>query len=143
MVAFVPLLRLRPMLLLLSLELLTSKRTFPPIINVLMPLPVLLLIAQLSIETLVVPVVVSSETPCVVKPSITTSSKLTELAASTLTPLMPVAAPLIERPRNFTDFLVSAAAVILMITPFVPAARIEPCVSSQSIMIDFVMVTAP
>src|SRR5258705_3394592 len=48
-----------------------------------------------------------------------------------------------ERPRSLTAFFVSVSAVMLMITPLVPAARIEPCVSSQSIVIDFVIVTAP
>ena len=58
-------------------------------------------------------------------------------------PLMPVDAPLIDIPRILTAFFVSATAVMLMMIPFVPAERIEPCVSSQSIVIDLVIVTAP
>ena len=115
MVALVPLLRLSPVPLLLSLLLLTSSETVPPEINVFIPFPVLLLIAQLSIEILGVPTVVSTETPCVAKPSITTSSILTVLAAKILTPLMPFPAPLMLSPLSLTAFFVSAAAVMLQV----------------------------
>src|SRR5881394_2774614 len=58
-------------------------------------------------------------------------------------PLMPVAAPSIDNPRSLTAFFISVSLVMLMMTPFVPADRIDPGVSSQSIVIDLVMVTAP
>ena len=52
------------------------------------------------------------------------------LAASLLniksTIVLPVAAPLIDIPRSLTDFFVSVPLVMLIITPLVPAANIEP-----------------
>src|SRR6266545_31113 len=66
-------------------------------------------------------------------------------ALSTLTPLIPglavLLAPLMEMWRSVTMSVVNA----LMITPFVPAARIEahPAPVPPSIVIDLVIVTAP
>ena len=141
--AFVLLLRLNPVAFPVSRELLTSSNIVPPVMKELIPVPELLRIVVLSTETFTMPDVVSSEIPCCVIPSITISSTSTELAASTRMPLMPVPAPLIEMPRILNAFFVSVAAVMLTVTPFVPADRIEPCVSSQSIVTDFVTVTAP
>src|SRR5262249_33004397 len=55
-----------------------------------------------------------------------------------LMPINPLPIPLIDRFRRFT-----VAPAPLMLMPFVPAARIEPKVPPQSIVIDFVIVTAP
>src|SRR5215212_8608050 len=51
---------------------------------------------------------------------------------------MPVVTPLIEIPRSRTSM-----PAPFTITPFTRDARIEPCVSSQSIVIDLVTVTEP
>src|SRR5262245_64232844 len=49
-----------------------------------------------------------------------------------------------ERPRSRTCLSVSVADVMLMTTPVEAAGtRIEPWVSSQSMVIDFAMVTLP
>src|SRR5262249_42260616 len=55
-----------------------------------------------------------------------------------LMPINPLPIPLIDRFRRFT-----VAPTPLMLKPFVPAARTEPKVPPQSIVIDFVIVTAP
>ena len=84
------------------------------------------------------------------------TSSINTLAAPLLVILMPlspvavpavplVPAPLIERPRSRTERSGSFTfpAGMLMMTPVVPLARIEPCVSSQSMVIDLAMVTGP
>ena len=109
-----------------------------PVRKVLIQLPVFSLMVELLTTKLNAPEDVSTETPCVPKLAITTSSSTTLLAAKILTPLMPFPAPLIEIPRILTT-----AVKLLTIMPFVKEARIEPCVSSQSIVIDLVIVTAP
>jgi len=67
-----------------------------------------------------------------------TLSILSEAPLMKLMPINPLPTPLIDRFRRFT---VMPAPLTLM--PFVPAARTEPKVPPQSIVIDFVIVTAP
>src|SRR2546427_3649983 len=55
-----------------------------------------------------------------------------------LMPINPLPIPLIDRFRKFT-----VIPAPLMLMPFVPAARTEPNVPPQSIVIDFVIVSAP
>src|SRR4051794_2929160 len=66
------------------------------------------------------------------------STMCTLFALMMRTPEMPVPAPLIDRPRNVT--LMPAP---LMMTPDVPAARIDPNAPEPSRVIDLVTVTAP
>ena len=67
-----------------------------------------------------------------------TLSILSEAPLMKLMPINPLPTPLIDRFRKFT-----VIPAPLMLMPFVPAARIEPKVPPQSIVIDFVTVTAP
>src|SRR5262245_45231370 len=64
--------------------------------------------------------------------------RVNELPLMKLMPINPLPIPLIDRPLRFT---VMPAPLTLM--PFVPAARTEPRVAPQSIVIDFVIVSAP
>src|SRR5262249_43461688 len=64
--------------------------------------------------------------------------RVNELPFMKLMPISPLPTPLIDRFRRFTVILDP-----LMLMPFVPAARTEPKVPPQSIVIDFVIVTAP
>ena len=56
---------------------------------------------------------------------------------------VPLPVPLRIRLRNRTVFSASVAAVMLMMTPVVLEARTEARISWHSMVIDFVMVTAP
>src|SRR5262245_29529287 len=64
--------------------------------------------------------------------------RVNELPLMKLMPIKPLPIPLIDRFRRFTVIFAP-----LMLKPFVPAARTEPKVPPQSIVIDFVIVTAP
>jgi len=55
-----------------------------------------------------------------------------------LIPINPLPTPLTDRPRRFT-----VIPAPLMLMPLVSEARTEPSVAPQSIVIDFVIVTAP
>src|SRR5262245_22189528 len=74
----------------------------------------------------------------VVKPRMWTFSTRRARPLVKLMPARPVSTPLIDRLRMVTMIL---APLTLM--PFEPAARIDPNVASQSMVMDFVMVTAP
>src|SRR5262249_55028963 len=64
--------------------------------------------------------------------------RVNELPFMKLMPISPLPTPLIDRFRRFTVIFTP-----LTLMPFVPAARTEPRVAPQSIVIDFVIVTAP
>jgi hypothetical protein len=102
--------------------------------NVLTPLPVLFRKLEFQIESLKTPDEFSTDTPCWEKFAQTISSIMRLAAAITLTQLIPFPAPLIDMPRSFT-----CAVELLTMTPLTSDARIEPCVSSQSMVIDFVI----
>src|SRR5690348_2503240 len=73
-----------------------------------------------------------------------TLSRCSDLKLLAFTPTRPVVAPLIEMFLSTTWIVFGAPlALSLTLTPFVPAARIDPNVPAQSMVIDFVIVTAP
>src|SRR5262249_13276223 len=90
---------------------------------------------------------VAARRPCAVpalKPKILTLRSSSEAPATKLTPTRPVPAPLMDRLRRITLIVFGVAvAESLTLMPLVPAARIEPNVPSQSMVIDLVIVTAP
>src|SRR5215467_2311238 len=67
-----------------------------------------------------------------------TLSRLSDAPFMKLMPINPLPTPLIDRFRRFT-----VIPAPLMLMPLVSAARTEPNVPLQSIVIDFVIVTAP
>src|SRR5205823_7623899 len=80
--------------------------------------------------------------PLPVKPKISTFSMWTVFAFRILTPFRPFVAPLIERFRSVTT-AVGGLAASLMIIPLVRLARTQANVAQPSIVIPFVIVTAP
>src|ERR1043166_1067334 len=70
---------------------------------------------------------------------ITQSSTFTVFAWTMFMPLVPLHAPLIDKPR----IVITSVAVALMMTPVVNEARIPAMVPVPSIVIDLVMVTVP
>src|ERR1700746_106780 len=73
-----------------------------------------------------------------------TLSRCSENPLVKLTPMRPVLAPLIVRFFRFTTMVPGVpVALSLTLMPLVPAARIEPSVPAQSMVIDLVIVTVP
>src|SRR6266542_1352399 len=115
--------------------------TWFPAEATMMPAPELFLMTVLLINTCAAPTT-ATPTPSL-KPSITVFSMTTLLAAITLTPCKPEPAPLRDSPRMRTVFAKSAASVMLIIMPLTVDPRVAAKVPVPSMVIDFVIVTAP
>src|SRR6266550_4563055 len=80
-------------------------------------------------------------------PSIRQLTMKTAEADTMFTPLVPVPAPWIDRPRRVTDLRTSAGSVMFMMTPLNPPLedplRMPAITGVPSMVIDLIMVTAP
>src|SRR3954469_24079310 len=112
----------------------------------------MLRITELRMNSLPPALVRVSAMPCDEKSEITVSSMKTAAACVILTPFSPVRvpivpeapAPLMLSPRSRTVRNGSLAlTAMLILTPLVPLARIDPNVLLQSMVMDLVIVTVP